>query len=148
MPDGVSDGVDHRETLASAPHSLDLSEPIPARTREEIVKEALLVLPNVVKLLFRLVKDRRVPLRRRVALGAVGVYVASPIDLIPDVIPVLGGVDDVLVLAFAVDRLLNSCPEGVVAEHWDGSEDALELVRGIAAWGVEVLPGRLRQLLR
>lgn len=134
-------------TLAVVQHPLDQSEPVPARTRQEILKEALLLVPNVVKLLFRLLKDPRIPLRRRLAMGAVGLYIASPIDLIPDVVPVLGGIDDVLVLAFAVDYLLESSPEEVIAEHWDGSEDGLELVRGIAAWGVEVLPDRIRRLV-
>lgn len=148
MPDRepeASDAVDY--TLAVVQHPLDHSNPVAARTRQEIIKEALLLAPNVAKLLFRLLKDRRIPLRRRLAMGAVGVYIASPFDLIPDAVPVLGGIDDLLVLAFAVDYLLKSSPEEVIAEHWDGSEDGLELVRGIAAWGVEVLPDRLRRLV-
>lgn len=148
MPDREPDVTDNAEnTLAVVQHPLDHSDPVAARTRQEIAKEALLLAPNVVKLLFRLLKDRRIPLRRRLAMGAVGVYIASPIDLVPDAIPVLGSIDDLLVLAFAVDYLLETTPEEVVAEHWDGSEDGLELVRGIAAWGVEVLPDRLKRLV-
>lgn len=134
-------------TLAVVQHPLDSTDPIPARTRQEILKEALLLLPNLAKLLFRLLRDNRVPRRRRMAMGLVAAYVASPIDLIPDAVPVVGGIDDLLLLAFAVDYLLEASPEEVIVEHWDGSEDGLELVRGIAAWGVEMLPDRLRRLI-
>lgn len=134
-------------SLAIVQHPLDTSDPVPVRSRQELLKEAVLLVPNLAKLLFRLLKDRRVPLRRRLAMGAVGLYVASPIDLIPDAIPVVGGVDDLLLLAFAVDYLIDASPDDVVAEYWDGSEDGLEVVRGIAAWGVEMLPARLRRLL-
>lgn len=134
-------------SLAIVQHPLDTSVPVPVRSRQEILREAVLLVPNLAKLLFRLLKDRRVPLRRRLAMGAVGLYVASPIDLIPDAIPVVGGVDDLLLLAFAVDYLIDASPDDVVAEYWDGSEDGLEVVRGIAAWGVEMMPARLRRLL-
>ncbi len=132
-------------TLAVVAHPLDTTPPIPMRTRQEVLTEALLLLPNLGKLLYRLLRDSRVPLGRRLAMGAFGAYVASPVDLIPDFVPVLGGVDDLLVLAFAIDYLLKASPEEVIAEHWDGSEDGLELVRGITSWGVEMLPGRLRR---
>ena len=132
--------------LAVRQHPLDTSEPVPLRTRQEILKEALLLVPNLGKLLYRLLRDSRVPAKRRLAMTVVGAYVASPIDLIPDFVPVLGSVDDLLILAFAVDYLLRASPPEVVAEHWDGSEDGLELIRGIAGWGVELLPGRSRRM--
>ena len=134
-------------TLAVVQFPLDSTYPVPARTRQEMLKEALLLVPNLAKLLFRLLRDSRVPRRRRLAMALVGAYVASPVDLIPDAIPVVGGIDDLLLLAFAVDYLLKASPEEVISAHWDGSEDGLELVRGIAAWGVEMLPDRLQRLI-
>lgn len=134
-------------TLAVVQHPLDAAAPVPARTRQEMLREAMLLLPNLAKLLFRLLRDKRVPIRRRLAMGVVAAYVVSPVDLIPDAVPVIGGIDDILLLAFAIDYLLNASPEEVIGEHWDGSEDGLELVRGIAAWGVEMLPDRLQRLV-
>ncbi len=131
--------------LAAIPHPLDTGDPVPLRSRQEIVADALLLVPNLAKLLFRLLKDKRVPGKRRLAMTVVAAYVASPIDLIPDFIPVLGTVDDLVVLVFAVDYLLAAAPPRIVEEHWDGSEDALELVRGLAGWSVELLPRRLRR---
>lgn len=134
-------------SLAVVQFPLDTTVPIPMRSKQEILKEALLLVPNLVKLMFRLLKDKRIPLSRRLAMGAVGGYIISPIDLIPDFIPVLGSVDDLLVLAFAIDYLLQASPPELVDEYWDGSDDGIELVRGIAAWGVEMLPDRLRRFV-
>jgi uncharacterized membrane protein YkvA (DUF1232 family) len=146
-PDEVLTGeVVPSDALAVVRHPLDTAPPVPMRTRQEILAEALLLVPNLAKLLYRLLRDQRVPRKRRLAMTVVGAYVASPIDLVPDFIPVLGSVDDLVVLAFAIDYLLRASPPEIVAEHWDGSQDGLELVRGIAAWGVELLPGRFRRL--
>jgi uncharacterized membrane protein YkvA (DUF1232 family) len=133
-------------TLALVKHPLDTSEPVPVRSRQEVLKEVALLLPNLLKLLYRLLRDSRVPRGRRLAMAFVGAYVVSPVDLIPDFVPVAGGVDDLLVVAFAIDYLLRGSPDEVVEAHWDGSEDALDLVRGVAAWGVELLPGRFRSV--
>ena len=149
MTDGAADSkkppAEPVSTLAVVPHPLDTSDPIPARSRQEVLREAVLLVPNLAKLLFRLLRDRRVPAQRRLAMAAVAAYVASPVDLVPDFVPVLGAVDDLVVLAFAIDFLLQASPPEVVDEHWDGSEDGLDLVRGIAAWGGEMLPSRIRR---
>ncbi len=133
--------------LAEVMHPLDTAEPIAMRTTQEILTEALLLVPNLAKLLFRLLGDPRVPRKRRLAMAVAGIYVASPIDLVPDAIPILGSIDDLLVLAFAIDFLLRVSPPELVDHYWDGSEDGLEFVRGIAGWGVELIPGRLRRLI-
>ena len=141
--------------LAEVDFPLDIAEAVPIRSRRQEtprdrtewhLSDALLLVPNLAKLLFRLLRDSRVPGKRRLAMTVVAAYVVSPIDLVPDFIPVLGTVDDLIILAFAVDYLLEAAPPGVVDEHWDGSEDALELVRGLAGWSVELLPRRLRRL--
>lgn len=149
MEGPISDAPDDsvETSLAVVQHPLDTTDPVPARSRQEVLKEALLLMPNVGKLLYRLLRDSRVPRGRRLSMAAVGAYLASPIDLIPDFVPVLGGVDDLLVLAFAVDYLLKASPDEVIAEHWDGSEDGLDLIRGIAGWGGEMLPDRLQRLV-
>ena len=145
-PASGSDRVTEEAALAVVRYPLDTADPAPVRSRQEILKEAALLVPNLAKLLYRLLRDPRVPRKRRLAMGIVAAYVASPIDLVPDFIPVLGSVDDLLALAFAVDYLLRAAPSEVVEEHWDGSEDGLEMIRGLAGWGVELIPGRLRRL--
>ncbi|MGH8875086.1 MAG: YkvA family protein [Acidimicrobiia bacterium] len=109
-----------------------------------LLRDAGLALPNLVKLLGRLLKDPRVPRRSKlVVLGAVG-YAASPIDLIPDFIPVAGVMDDLLLVVFAVNHLIHSAGEEVVLEHWSGPQDLLGLAQGVLDIASDLLPRRLR----
>lgn len=104
----------------------------------ELIAEALLVLPNVIKLIIRLLRHPGVPMGRKVMSWFAVAYVVSPIDIIPDFIPTIGKLDDVLVVAYAVDRLLSGVDPEVVAEAWDGSEDALDLVWAFIAWSSDL----------
>ena len=81
-------------------------------------------------LLKRLLRDPRVPRRAKLLLALVIPYLASPIDLIPDFIPVLGQLDDVVVVAFAIRYAARSAGRGVVQELWPGSERGLRIVLG------------------
>lgn len=140
-------GAESGSDEAGPQYRIDTAPAEPMRTPTQILKESVLLVPNLGKLLYRLLRDPRIPRTRRFLMGGVAVYIASPIDLVPDFIPVLGSVDDLLVLAFAVDYLLRTAPPGVVDEYWDGSDDALEIVRGLAGWGVELIPSRIRRLV-
>ena len=74
----------------------------------------LMFLPNMVVLLGRLLKDARVPsAEKALFLGAI-VYVISPIDLIPDIFPFIGQVDDIYMVALTLLRLVNRTDENVV----------------------------------
>jgi uncharacterized membrane protein YkvA (DUF1232 family) len=111
------------------------------------LKEYALFAPRLVKLVFRLVRDRRVPARPKAILVMLGAYLASPIDLIPDFIPGLGHVDDLVLAAFALDQILNRVPDQVVREHWDGEEDVLQVVREILDIAAGIVPDWLRRRL-
>ena len=126
---------------------IDRLVPPPRRTRGEVVAEAILLIPNLVKLLTRLVADPRVSTRRKVFLGAVLVYVVSPVDLIPDFVIGLGHLDDLVLLALAIDHLMSGVDEAIVLEHWDGSIDGLDLVRSTFTWGAEIVPSLLSRML-
>ena len=77
----------------------------------------LLRLPIVLRLVTRLMLDRRVPLRVKLILPAAIVYLISPIDVVPDILPVLGRIDDILVLLIALVFFLGLAPREVVSEH-------------------------------
>lgn len=113
----------------------------------EQLKDAIWALPNLVKLLARLLADPSVPLRRKILAGAAAGYVVAPIDLIPDFIPVIGQVDDLIVVALGLKHLIEGASEEVVREHWDGSEDVLQLVTNVIDWGAGLAPRALRRLL-
>jgi uncharacterized membrane protein YkvA (DUF1232 family) len=119
---------------------IDSRDPAPPRSGMDILREAALLLPQLMILMKRLLQDPRVPFRRKLLLGAVIAYVASPIDLIPDVIAGIGHLDDIVLVSMALDRLLSGTPDEIVLEHWDGSIDALDLVRSAFAWVSEIIP--------
>ena len=112
-----------------------------------LVTDAVMMMPNIVKLVGRLLRDPRVPRRAKITLGLAAAYVASPIDLIPEVIPVVGWADDVVLMMFALDSLIERAGPEVVAEHWDGPGDLLSLVRDVVALSRSVIPRRLSRIL-
>ena len=81
---------------------------------------ALLNMTGVPRLVFRLMLDRRVPLRLKLILPAALVYLAVPVDLLPDIIPVAGRIDDLFVIIGALVIFLGLAPREVVAEHARG----------------------------
>jgi uncharacterized membrane protein YkvA (DUF1232 family) len=85
------------------------------------------------------------PKAAKVALAAAVLYLVSPVDLVPDFVPLLGYLDDVFVAAILVDGMLNFVNRGVVLRYWPGSPESLERVaraaRVLAAW----VPRRLKQ---
>lgn len=72
--------------------------------------------PLYARLLLALVADPRVPPARKAVLGVAAVYIASPIDLVPERIPLLGAIDDVAVVVLAVDAFLTGLPDDLVRE--------------------------------
>jgi uncharacterized membrane protein YkvA (DUF1232 family) len=96
------------------------------------LQELAAFLPNCVRLVRRLRKDARVPWRARVAVVLAGVWVLSPIDLIPEFIPVIGPLDDVVVVALALRYAARRVPRNVLLDAWDGDPRLLERLLGAA----------------
>jgi uncharacterized membrane protein YkvA (DUF1232 family) len=115
--------------------------------RNGIVREAIWLLPNVAKLLARIVKDRRVPVRAKAFAAAVLIYVVSPIDIIPDFVIGFGKIDDLILSAVAIQHLIEAAGEEIVAEHWDGSPGSLQMILTAAEMGAEVIPAPIRKML-
>lgn len=108
-----------------------------------LIGDAALMLPNIIKLVGRLLLDSRVPRRAKITLGMAAAYVASPVDLIPEIIPVVGWADDVLIVMFAIDSLIERAGSEIVDEHWDGPGDLLSLVREVVGLSRSVIPKRI-----
>lgn len=107
----------------------------------------LMFLPNMVRLLGRLLKDSRVPsAEKALFLGAI-IYVISPLDLIPDIFPFIGQVDDIYVVSLTLLRLINRTDERVVREHWPGGGDIVSLADSIASIAPLLLPKRVHRVL-
>jgi len=89
-------------------------------------------IPDCIVLCSRLLREPRVPRRRKLLLVALGGYLALPLDLVPDFIPVAGQLDDVIIAALVLRSFLRSGGEPLVRAHWPGPERTLELVLRLA----------------
>ena len=91
-------------------------------------REVARLIPDCVVLVRRLASDKRVPRRRRWALAGLAAYLLSPIDLVPDFIPVAGQLDDAILVVIVLRGVLRAAGPELVAEHWPGSERGLDLL--------------------
>ncbi|MEO7540081.1 MAG: YkvA family protein [Pyrinomonadaceae bacterium] len=111
------------------------------------LRSFLMFLPNMVMLLGRLIKDSRVPNAEKVLFIAAIVYVISPLDLIPDIFPFIGQVDDLYVVALTLLRLVNHTDAAVIRQHWSGGGDIVALAESIASIAPKFLPKRVSRVL-
>lgn len=116
-------------------------------TRSDL-RDLLLAFPDLVMLLFRLMRDDRVPIgHRAIALLGLG-YVVSPIDILPTFLfGPLGVLDDLIVVAATLSRLVNYVHPDVVRSHWSGQGDVLDVIRRVAEWSERNVSGRIRAMI-
>jgi uncharacterized membrane protein YkvA (DUF1232 family) len=104
-------------------------------------------LPNLVRLLLRLLRDARVAAADKLIFGFAIAYVLTPADLLPDFLGFLGIVDDLYLVALALGRLLARAGDDVLLEHWEGDPHTLGyLVEGVDQLGA-MLPRPIRRVL-
>jgi uncharacterized membrane protein YkvA (DUF1232 family) len=140
------------QTSASRSNSVRADEVIPPEggaglQLRHLAKDSVLMLPNLIKLLGRLIKDPRVPRRSKLVLLAAIAYVMSPIDILPEVIPVAGIIDDLFLIVFALNHLIERAGEDLVLEHWDGPQDLLGMMRSVLNTANDLVPVKIRKLL-
>lgn len=117
------------------------------KEKKKKLRELLLFVPNLMKLLYDLLKDPRVSRADKAILAGVIMYVIVPIDVIPDFVPFVGMVDDSYLIAISLLRLLNRADRSVVLEHWKGGVDIKQLVENIANIAAYFMPARMRNAL-
>ena len=100
-----------------------------AQGRREDARALAGFVPDCAVLLRRLLRDPRVPRRRRALVVALMAYLAMPFDLVPDFIPVAGQLDDAILVALVLRSLLRTGGPDLLTEHWPGPERSLELMR-------------------
>jgi uncharacterized membrane protein YkvA (DUF1232 family) len=100
--------------------------------RRESARALAGFIPDSVVLCSRLLRDPRVPRRKKLLLVALAGYLALPFDLVPDFIPVAGQLDDVIVVALVLRSILRSGGEPLIREHWPGPDRTLGLVLRLA----------------
>lgn len=95
-------------------------------------RELAALVPNLTRLFAGLLRDPRVPRRAKVVLAATLAYLALPLDLVPDFIPVAGSLDDAIVAGLALRYVLARSPAVALTDHWHGDPATLRLLLRLA----------------
>lgn len=111
------------------------------------MKNLLMFLPNMVILSVRLMVDSRVPRTERALFAAAVIYAIIPFDFIPDMIPFVGQIDDVLLISMTLLRLVDRTDDTVVREHWRGGGDIIQLAESVATVAPLLIPRRISRVL-
>jgi uncharacterized membrane protein YkvA (DUF1232 family) len=122
--------------LAAAPLAWAVAVAVLALAGRRAQARALAAfLPDCLTLMRRLLADPRVPRRRKAAVALAAAYLAFPLDLVPDFVPVLGQVDDALVVIAALRYALRSDGGALIGELWPGPAESLRVVLSAAGVG-------------
>lgn len=122
----------------------------PRRGARRALVETIRELPRYLRMLVGLLGDRRVSTIDKVLVGVAFAYVITPIDFVPDFLPFMGQVDDVFLLALAVQRLIARAGRRALLDHWSGDPSALAAInlRRVLGAAAFFLPWRTRRRLR
>lgn len=96
------------------------------------LREAARLLPDVLRLIGRMARDRTVPRGIRVRLWLLVGYLALPVDLVPDVVPVLGQADDAVLVVLVLRHVVHRAGADAVRRNWPGTDEGLAVV---LRWG-------------
>lgn len=111
------------------------------------MKNLLLFIPNMILLCARLMTDSRVPKAEKALVAGAVIYAVIPLDLIPDMIPFVGQIDDAYLIAVTLIRLMNRTDPRVLREHWKGGGDVVDVIEAMAMMTAKLLPRRIRRVL-
>jgi uncharacterized membrane protein YkvA (DUF1232 family) len=100
--------------------------------RKTLARELITLLPNLVRLFRGLLGDERVPRSSKVLLVLGAAWLASPIDLIPEFLPMIGGIDDAVVAGFVLRHVVKRAGPDVVKDHWRGDPRTLGVLLRVA----------------
>lgn len=97
----------------------------------EKLSDYLFLLPDIFVLLLRLSINGRVKASLKVFIGAILAYLLLPVDIIPDFIPFIGYVDDLVLAVYGLDLIFNRIDNEVLYDNWSGDEDLLHVIQVI-----------------
>jgi uncharacterized membrane protein YkvA (DUF1232 family) len=103
--------------------------------RRLAARQLFTMVPNLLRLARDLVRDPRVPRSSKVLLGAAAVWIASPIDLLPEFIPFLGPLDDVVIAVLVLRHVVRRAGADVIREHWRGDPATIVMILRMSGAG-------------
>jgi|CZCB01.1.fsa_nt_gi uncharacterized membrane protein YkvA (DUF1232 family) len=108
-----------------------------------LLKEAITLIPRLLRLLFRTMGDRRLHVNQKVLLLGTILYVLSPLDFLPDFIPFTGQVDDILLLAVVILSIMQQVGHSVFQERWKDQQSLSDMARRILKLASSFLPSSI-----
>jgi uncharacterized membrane protein YkvA (DUF1232 family) len=107
------------------------------RPEHTALSDVVRLLPDTLRLVRGLSTDRTIPRTTRWWLWALLIYLALPIDLVPDFVPVIGYADDAIITSFVLRRVIARSGPSKVAQHWPGSPRGLATLERVLRIRVE-----------
>lgn len=95
------------------------------------ISDYLFIIPDMVALIYRLLKDKRVAIKTKLVISAAVAYIVLPTDIIPDNIPFIGKIDELAVTFFALDRIISDVPVYIILENWEGKNDIILVIKNM-----------------
>ncbi|MGE5545123.1 MAG: YkvA family protein [Bacillota bacterium] len=108
-----------------------------------LLKEAIIMIPKLLRLLFKTMGDRRVSFSQKLLLFGTILYVISPLDLVPDFIPFTGQVDDILLLAVIVLKIMQQAGHSIFQDNWKDRQGLSDLAQRILKLASSFLPSSI-----
>ncbi|MDD2332216.1 MAG: YkvA family protein [Candidatus Cloacimonetes bacterium] len=112
------------------------------------LSEYLFALPDLFVLLCRLATEKRIPAKSKILIGAIISYVIMPIDIVPDFIPVIGYLDDLVLVVLGLNMILNQIDKKILIDNWSGEVDVLELLQKISATAEQFMNKNVYQRIK
>ncbi|WP_315077591.1 DUF1232 domain-containing protein [uncultured Clostridium sp.] len=104
-----------------------IEDKLPEKTKK--FKEYIFLLPDIISLIYRLLKDNRVSIKTKLILSSAIAYIALPTDIIPNNIPFIGAIDEIGVAFFALNNIINDVPMNVIIENWEGNNEIITVLK-------------------
>ena len=95
------------------------------------ITDYIFIIPDIVILIYRLLKDKRVSIKTKVIISGAVAYISVPSDILPDKIPFVGKIDDLAVAVFALDIVLKEVPLNIILENWQGKNVFIVVLKSI-----------------
>jgi uncharacterized membrane protein YkvA (DUF1232 family) len=116
--------------------------------KASVLTDYLFLLPDLFILVCRLAMDGRVPAKKKIIAGAILTYLVLPIDIIPDFIPVIGHLDDLVLVVIGLNMILNEIDKQILIDNWSGEGNILELLQTISAKAEQFLDKNVLQRIK
>jgi uncharacterized membrane protein YkvA (DUF1232 family) len=110
--------------------------------------EYLFLLPDFFILLTRLMLDKRVSGKTKLTVGGIIAYLMMPLDIIPDFIPIIGHIDDLVLVVIGLNKVLNDLDPQILTDNWSGDGQVLDQIKKISAVAEKVVDKTILRRLK